>query len=84
MSGYKPRPSRIRARLGLTTKQVGGGYYKGNRTGSMGFFGPKKGTYFIDYRKVRTYVVPEGLEDFKVSFLFINNSISNSHRAHRN
>lgn len=52
----------------MTTKQVNGGYYKGNRTGSMGFFGPKKGQYIIDYRKVRTYNYPaEHMKEFKVS-----------------
>ncbi|EGC49673.1 50S ribosomal protein [Histoplasma capsulatum var. duboisii H88] len=61
---FKPT-SRLNARLRLTTKQVNGGYYKGNRTGNVGFFGKKKGTYFIDWRKVRTYVVPEGLDTFK-------------------
>lgn len=53
------------ARLRLTTKQVNGGYYKGNRTGSMGYFA-KSGTYVIDWKKVRTYVVPENLDQFKV------------------
>lgn len=54
------------ARLRLTTKQVNGGYYKGTRSGSMGFFA-KNGSYVIDWKKVRTYVVPEKLKDFKVS-----------------
>ncbi|KAK2737701.1 hypothetical protein FQN57_007449 [Myotisia sp. PD_48] len=63
---FKPTPA-LGARLRLTTKQVGRGYYKGNRTGSMGAHGAKKGTYFIDWTKVRTYVVPEGLEDFKLT-----------------
>lgn len=54
------------ARLRLTTKQVNGGYYKGNRTGSMGRF-TKSGYYMVDYKKARTYVVPEDLESFKVS-----------------
>lgn len=54
------------ARMRLTTKQVNGGYYKGNRTGSMGYFN-KKGDYVIDWKKVRTYVVPEDLENCKVS-----------------
>ena len=53
------------ARLRLTTKQVNGGYYKGTRTGSMGYFDPK-GNYVIDWKKVRTYVVPEDLDTFKV------------------
>lgn len=54
------------ARLRLTTKQVGRGYYKGNRTGSMGFFA-KPGSYVIDWKKVRTYVAPEKLDEFPVS-----------------
>jgi large subunit ribosomal protein L41 len=56
------------ARLRLTTKQVNGGYYKGNRTGSMGYFA-KNGSYIIDWKKVRTYNVPENLADFKVCYL---------------
>lgn len=53
------------ARLRLTTKQVNGGYYKGTRSGSMGYFA-KNGSYVIDWKKVRTYVVPEDLDSFKV------------------
>lgn len=60
------------ARLRLTTKQVNGGYYKGNRTGSMGRF-LKWGTYAVDKRKVRTYVAPENLNEFKVSILEMYN-----------
>ncbi|WEW58365.1 60S ribosomal protein L27, mitochondrial [Emydomyces testavorans] len=63
---FKPSQC-LQARLRLTTKQVNGGYYKGNRTGSMGFFGRKKGRYVIDWTKVRTYVVPEGLSEFKLT-----------------
>ena len=48
----------------LTTKDVGGGFYKGNRTGSMGRH-TKHGGYVIEWAKVRTYVGPE-LKDFKV------------------
>ncbi|KAJ5893791.1 50S ribosomal protein YmL27 [Penicillium taxi] len=62
---FKPT-SPMMARLRLTTKAVNGGYYKGNRTGSMGYF-EKKGNYVIDWRKVRTYVVPEDLADFKLT-----------------
>lgn len=62
---FKPTQC-LQARLRLTTKQVNGGYYKGNRTGSMGHFGRKKGKYYIDWTKVRTYVVPESLSEFKV------------------
>ncbi|KAJ5455382.1 50S ribosomal protein YmL27 [Penicillium sp. IBT 31633x] len=49
------------ARLRLTTKQVNGGYYKGNRTGSMGHF-DKRGTYIPDAKKHRVYMAPEKLE----------------------
>ncbi|KAF8467612.1 mitochondrial ribosomal protein L27-domain-containing protein [Kalaharituber pfeilii] len=45
-------------RLALTTKMVGKGYYKGNRTGSMGRH-TRHGGYIIDWNKVRTYVVPD-------------------------
>ncbi|KAL4928603.1 mitochondrial 54S ribosomal protein mL41 [Aspergillus undulatus] len=61
------KPSQpMMARLRLTTKQVGGGYYKGNRTGSMGYFA-KNGSYVIDWKKVRTYAVPENLDEFKLT-----------------
>ncbi|QKX53452.1 uncharacterized protein TRUGW13939_00531 [Talaromyces rugulosus] len=67
------KPSQpLMARLRLTTKQVNGGYYKGNRTGSMGAF-DKKGKYVLDYRKVRTYVVPESLNEFMLT-PFVTNS----------
>lgn len=52
-------------RIQLTTKDTNKGYYKGNRTGSMGSH-TKYGTYKIDYKKVRTFVVPD-LEGFSVS-----------------
>lgn len=51
-------------KLPLTTKDVNKGYYKGNRTGSMGRH-TKYGGYVVDYSKVRTYVVPD-LAGFKV------------------
>ncbi|KAL1970654.1 hypothetical protein VTN77DRAFT_4298 [Rasamsonia byssochlamydoides] len=61
------KPSQpMMARLRLTTKQVNGGYYKGTRSGSMGFFA-KNGSYVIDWKKVRTYVVPERLSEFKLT-----------------
>lgn len=74
------------ARLRLTTKQVNGGYYKGNRTGSMGRF-TKSGYYLVDYKKARTYVVPEGLESFKVSydgtsFMSMDSKCTNQHAAY--
>lgn len=61
---FKPSQPMM-ARLRLTTKQVNGGYYKGTRSGSMGYFA-KNGSYVIDWKKVRTYVVPEDLDQFKV------------------
>ncbi len=51
--------------LKLTTKDVGKGFYKGNRTGSMGRH-TKYGGYVIEWNKVRTYAVPQNLKDFKV------------------
>ena len=51
-------------KLALTTKDVKKGFYKGNRTGSMGRH-TKYGGYLIDWAKVRTYAVPS-LEGFKV------------------
>lgn len=57
---FNPTPQMM-ARLRLTTKQVNGGYYKGNRTGSMGHF-DKRGTYRPDARKHRVYMAPEKLE----------------------
>lgn len=50
--------------LKMTTKDVGRGFYKGNRTGAMGRH-TKYGTYVIMWDKVRTYVVPD-LKNFKV------------------
>ena len=64
---FKPS-NPMMARLRFTTKQVNGGFYKGNRTGSMGHF-DKKGNYVIDWHKVRTYVAPDDLDDFKVGEL---------------
>ncbi|KAJ5897413.1 hypothetical protein N7504_007701 [Penicillium tannophilum] len=62
---FKPSPTMM-ARLRFTTKQVNGGYYKGTRTGSMGQF-DKKGNYVIDWKKVRTYVVPDDLDEFDLT-----------------
>ncbi|KAF8866933.1 hypothetical protein BDZ45DRAFT_577785 [Acephala macrosclerotiorum] len=56
---------RIR-RLALTTKQTNKGYYKGTGTGSTGTH-TKHGGYIIDWDKVRTYVVPKNLADFKLT-----------------
>jgi hypothetical protein len=60
---FKPSPI-LGARLRLTTKQVTGGYYKGNRTGSMGAH-TEYGGYIIDYRKVRHFNCPD-LTNFQV------------------
>ncbi|KAJ5654506.1 hypothetical protein N7490_001509 [Penicillium lividum] len=62
---FKASPSMM-ARLRFTTKSVNGGYYKGTRTGSMGHF-DKKGNYVIDWKKVRTYVVPDDLAEFDLT-----------------
>jgi large subunit ribosomal protein L41 len=52
-------------KLPLTTKDINKGFYKGTRTGSMGRH-TKFGGYIIEWDKVRTYVVPVGLDAFKV------------------
>ena len=52
-------------KLPLTTKDINKGFYKGTGTGSMGSH-TKFGGYVIDWQKVRTYVVPPGLDSFKV------------------
>lgn len=52
-------------RLALTTKATNKGYYKGTGTGPMGTH-TKHGGYIIDWDRVRTYVVPQDLKDFKV------------------
>ncbi|TFB07153.1 54S ribosomal protein L27, partial [Trichoderma ghanense] len=52
--------------LKLTTKDVGRGFYKGNRTGSMGRH-TKYGGYLIEWNKVRTYVVPQNLAESKLT-----------------
>lgn len=64
---FKPTKVLLRSlrRLALTTKQVNGGFYKGTGSGSMGRH-TKHGGYIIEWAKVRTYVVPEDLKDFKV------------------
>ncbi|KAH7342594.1 50S ribosomal protein-like protein YmL27, partial [Rhexocercosporidium sp. MPI-PUGE-AT-0058] len=53
-------------RLALTTKATNKGYYKGTGTGSMGSH-TKHGGYVMDWNKVRTYVVPEDLNNFKLT-----------------
>lgn len=61
--------SRLR-RLPLSTKQVSNGFYKGTGSGAMGRH-TKHGGYVIEWQKVRNYIVPEGLKDFKVWNLFL-------------
>ncbi|KAK3634787.1 60S ribosomal protein L27, mitochondrial [Elasticomyces elasticus] len=63
----QPTPVLQRAirRLALTTKQGPHNFYKGNRTGAMGSH-TKYGGYRIDWKKVRTYVCPEGLGEFNL------------------
>lgn len=65
---FKPTQPLFRRlqRLALTTKQVNGGYYKGTGTGSMGRH-TKYGGYVVEWRKVRTYVVPADMKGFMVS-----------------
>jgi len=58
--------SRPYRKLRLTTKDINKGFYKGTGSGSMGRH-TKHGGYVIEYRKVRTYVVPKGLGDFKLT-----------------
>ncbi|KAL8841630.1 MAG: hypothetical protein Q9170_000844 [Blastenia crenularia] len=65
MQPTAPLLRRLR-RLALTTKMVNGGYYKGTGSGSMGRH-TKHGGYQIHYQKVRTYVVPEDLKNFKLT-----------------
>ncbi len=49
----------------LTVKDVNKGFYKGTRTGSMGRH-TKRGGYVLEYAKIRTYMVPLGMEGFNV------------------
>jgi large subunit ribosomal protein L41 len=53
------------ARHALSTKQTNKGFYKGTGTGSTGRH-TQHGGYIIEWEKVRTYVVPKDLKDFKV------------------
>jgi large subunit ribosomal protein L41 len=60
---FKPTKPLFRKRiLQITTKQTPNttGYYKGNRSGSMGWH-TKHSKYIVDRRKVRTYVAPREL-----------------------
>lgn len=58
-------------RYQLTTKQGPKDYYKGTRSGRMGDH-TKYGGYIVNYDRVRTYVVPEGLSSFKVRLVFVH------------
>ncbi|KIW94754.1 uncharacterized protein Z519_04731 [Cladophialophora bantiana CBS 173.52] len=60
----KPSPQ-LCARLRFTTKQVGRGFYRGNRTGSMGAH-TEYGRYMIDWRKTVHYNMPD-TKDFPLS-----------------
>jgi large subunit ribosomal protein L41 len=51
----------------LTAKQ-GHNYYKGNRVGALGRH-TRRGTYLIDYNRVRTYVVPMNINSSNVFFM---------------
>jgi large subunit ribosomal protein L41 len=53
------------ARHALSTKQANKGFYKGTGSGSTGRH-TQHGGYIIEWHKVRTYVVPKNLKDFKV------------------
>jgi len=57
-------------KLKLTTKDVNKGFYKGNRTGSMGRH-TRFGGYKIEWEKVRTYPVPH-LEECTVRLLSLS------------
>jgi large subunit ribosomal protein L41 len=56
------------SRLALNTKQTNKGFYKGTGTGSTGRH-TQHGGYIIEWEKVRTYVVPKDLKDFKVRYV---------------
>ncbi|KAL3423761.1 hypothetical protein PVAG01_05508 [Phlyctema vagabunda] len=54
------------ARHQLSTKQTNKGFYRGTGSGSMGDH-TKHGGYVINWDKVRTYVVPQNLKEFKLT-----------------
>ncbi|KAI5810306.1 mitochondrial ribosomal protein L27-domain-containing protein [Peziza echinospora] len=60
-------------RLALTTKMVGKGFYKGNRTGTIGRH-TKHGGFIIDWDKVRTYVAPDMTKKFELK-PFVTNKL---------
>ncbi|KAK9462710.1 mitochondrial 54S ribosomal protein mL41 [Lipomyces oligophaga] len=53
-------------RMGFTTKDGNKNFYKGTGSANMGRH-TSHGKYIIDYRKVRTYVVPPSLEECKLT-----------------
>ncbi|KAI1079954.1 50S ribosomal protein YmL27 [Whalleya microplaca] len=61
-------------KLPLTTKDINKGFYKGTRTGNMGRH-TKYGGFVIDWSKVRTYVVPKDLAEFKLT-PFVTNKVA--------
>ncbi|KAI0483659.1 mitochondrial ribosomal protein L27-domain-containing protein [Xylaria cf. heliscus] len=73
----QPTPGLQKAfrKFALTTKNIKKGFYKGTRTGSMGRH-TRHGGYIIDWKKVRTYVVPSGLENFSLT-PFVTTKIEN-------
>lgn len=60
----KPSPV-LCARLRFTTKEVGRGFYRGTRTGSVGAH-TEYGGYVVDWRKVRNFKAPD-LTGFKLT-----------------
>ncbi|EXJ78449.1 hypothetical protein A1O1_08849 [Capronia coronata CBS 617.96] len=61
---FKPSPQ-LCARLRFTTKDVGRGFYRGNRTGSMGSH-TEFGGYVVDWRKTPHYNAPSA-QDFSLT-----------------
>ncbi|EHY61080.1 hypothetical protein ABEF92_002885 [Exophiala dermatitidis] len=61
---FKPSPQ-LCARLRFTTKDVGKGFYRGNRTGSMGSH-TEFGGYVVDWRKTPHYNAPN-TQDFPLT-----------------
>lgn len=57
----------------LTTKQGNKHYYKGTRSTGIGHL-DSRGRYHIDWNKVRTYVVPSGLNTTNLKALVSPNS----------
>ncbi|KAK9469588.1 mitochondrial ribosomal protein L27-domain-containing protein [Lipomyces arxii] len=70
-------PERIRSfqgrRVALTGKDGNKDFYKGTGSANMGRSN-KHGKFMVDYYKVRTYVVPAGLDDTELT-PYCNNSL---------